>query len=588
MNGKKADGIAVLVRDAFDKYSADFLSITRQARRKFEDRDWKGGYEFALLRLGLYDRSLQRLADRIGRVWNMRKRRRKLWIDARKEYSDLIAGRHDSELAETYFNSVTRKILMTVGLDREIEYFHLKPRKRKNKAQESVFRRYPLEGETSGLIRRILEDFGFESGFTDIWRDSELVAREIDLHLWPLIHGERTCSFDFIKAPFFRNKVAYLVGRINIDDRRIPLVMPLYNSSSGIYVDTVLLDEANVSIIFGFAHSYFHVRVDRHDAIIDFLKSILPKKPVAELYISIGYNRHGKTEFYRDLHRFVHESKEQFITAPGKEGSIMIAFTLPDYGAVFKVIKDFPCFIRSDDITTKSVGASEVRYQYDFVCRRDRVGRIVDTQEFENLKFRKKRFTEALLREFRIAARNAVSIENDYVIIRHAFLQRKVVPLPIYLYEEDDAESIRNVIIDFGYFLKDLAAIGIFLSDLFNNWNYGVTRRGKIVLYDYDDVIPLEKANFRVKPEPRNDYEEFAREDAWITAVPTDFFMDEIYRFLGIPRSLKGIFISEHATLFSLDFWRDMKAKYHAGEIVDITPYDRRKRFPVARPDIAD
>lgn len=584
--GEQARELASIVKDAFDKHSSEFLSITRQARSKFESRDWKGGYKMAQRRLGLYERSLIRIAERIRGAFGRGKSNRKLWIAAKEIYSDLIRGRHDFELAETFFNSVTRKILITVGLDRDVEYFHLKSPRHENKPDTPVFREYRQQGRTSELIKAILEDFQFKTEFVDIRRDSELVAREIDLYLWPLIHGEKICSFDVIKTPFYRNKVAYLVGRINVDDGHVPLVLPLYNSPSGIFVDTVLLDEANVSNVFGFAHSYFHVEVDRHDAIIEFLKSILPKKPVAELYISIGYNRHGKTEFYRDLHRFVHQSKEQFMIAPGREGSVMIAFTLPDYGAVFKVIKDYPCFIRSDDITNKSIDRSEVKFQYDFVCSRDRVGRIVDTQEFENLKFRKRRFTPGLLNEFQLVAKNAVRIEDDYVIIRHAFLQRKVVPLPIYLFEEQDAETIRNIILDFGYFIKDLAAVGIFLSDLFNNWNYGVTRRGKIVLYDYDDVILLEEANFRDKPSPRNDFEEFAAEEAWISAEPNDFFMDEIKRFLGIPQPLKGIFFGEHPELFAIDFWHDMKKRYLEGEIVDITPYDRRRRFP-NRPSIS-
>ncbi len=580
MKAEKARALATMAIEAFDGYSAEFRSITRQARRVFESRAWKDGYKNAQRRLGLYEHFLFRVAERINRTFGNRKRNRNLWLAAKDIYSHEIRGRHDFDLAETFFNSITRKILMTVGLDRVVEFFHLKNPRHDNKPDHPVFRRYLPDGGTGGLICRIFEDFKFKTPFSDLRGDSELAAREIDLYLWPLIHGNKARSFDIIKTPFFRNKVSYIVGRINIGRRYIPLVLPLYNTPSGIFLDTVLLDESNVSNIFGFGHSYFHVEIDRHDAVIDFLKSILPKKPIAELYISIGYNRHGKTEFYRDLHRFVHESKEQFITAPGKEGSVMIAFTLPDYGAVFKVIKDYPCFIRSDDITDKTIDRSQVEYQYDFVCRRDRVGRIVDTQEFENLKFRRKRFSKELLREFELAARNTVDIDRDYVVIRHAYLQRKVIPLPIYLFAERKVESIRSIILDFGYFVKDLAANGIFLSDLFNNWNYGVTRRGKIVLYDYDDVILLEQANFRRKPTPRNDFEEFASEETRIVAGPNDFFIDELRHFLGIPPSLQGVFMAEHGDLFTLDYWRDMQRKNREGEIVDITPYDRRKKFP--------
>lgn len=586
MKGKAPEILASIIRDSFDKYSREFLSITRQAGKKFETRDWKGGYRSAQRRLDLYDHSLQSISVEIENTLGTRSQSKSVWAASKTTFSHLIDGRHDFELAETYFNSVTRRILKTIGLDREVEFFHLKSPPHNNLPDNSIFTEYIPQGKTARLIQMILEDFKFKSPYLDIECDSDFASREIDLHLWPLVHGNRVKSFDIIKTPFLRNKVAYIVGRINLGRRFIPLVLPLYNSPSGIFLDTVLLDEDNVSKVFGFGHSYFQVEVDRHDALIDFIHSILPKKPIAELYISFGYNRHGKTEFYRDLHRFVHESKEQFIIAPGKEGSVMIAFTLPDYGAVFKIIKDFPCFIRSEEITDKTIERSEVAYQYNFVCRRDRVGRIVDTQEFENLKFRKKRFSAELLREFEIAAKETVAIDGDYVVIRHAYLQRKVVPLPIYLFAERKAEAIRSIILDFGYFIKDLAASGIFLSDLFNNWNYGVTRRGKIVLYDYDDVILLDRANFRSKPVPRNNHDEFETDDARIVAGPNDFFIDELKHFLGIPPSLHGIFLAEHADLFTLEYWQDMQRKDRAGEIVDITPYDRRKKFP-NRPRLA-
>ncbi len=580
-----AGKVAELIREAFDSYTIEFLEITRKAKIRFEKKEWKGGYKDTVHRSELYDRTLARVSFEINQIINKHGNARNILIAAKQNFEDLIARRHDFELAETFFNSVTRKLLSTVGIDREVEFFHLEDPPPVVLPLEPIFNRYVHEKSTTELIRKIILDFKFKVEYEDIVRDSEFVARELNLYLWPIIHNDNSFVIEVIKTPFFRNKAAYLVGRIQADSHYFPFVLPLYNGDSGIYVDTVLLDEADVSVVFGFAHSYFRVEFSRHDALIDFIKSILPKKPVAELYISIGYNRHGKTEFYRDLHRFVHTSKEQFVIAPGKEGSVMIAFTLPDYGAIFKIIKDRPCFIRTDDITTKSIERSEVINQYNFVCKRDRVGRIVDTQEFENLKFKKKRFSKELLKEFRIAAKEAVSFEDEYVIIRHAYLQRKVVPLPIFLDEEKDPEMIRNIVLDFGYFFKDLTATGIFLCDLFNNWNYGVTKRGKVVLYDYDDVIPLEDANFRIKPWSRDEYNDMRGDEEWISSAPYDFFIDEIDHFLGIPYLLKGIFKSVHGDLFTLEFWLNMTKRFRAGEIVDITPYDRRKRFRNIRID---
>ncbi|MCX6831748.1 MAG: bifunctional isocitrate dehydrogenase kinase/phosphatase, partial [candidate division Zixibacteria bacterium] len=406
-----------------------------------------------------------------------------------------------------------------------------------------------------------------------------LVAQEIDLYLWPLVGYRDYDAIDVIRPLFYRNKVAYIIGRIVADSHYVPLILPLYHGDQGVYVDTVLLQEAEASRVFSFAHSYFQVVVDRHDALIRFLKSIMPHKHVAELYTSIGYNRHGKTEYYRDLHRFVHLSKEQFIIAPGREGAVMIVFTMPDYDYVLKIIKDTPCFLRTPDETPKTIGKAEVKRRYNMVCHRDRVGRMVDTQEFENLRFKRKRFSEELLEEFRVAANDAVNVLDDNIVVHHLYVQRRVTPLLMYLQQEKDPEQVRSVLIDFGYFLKDLAAAGIFPSDLFNIWNYGVTRRGRVVLYDYDDVMPLERINFRIKPQPQNEFEEMEPESDWIVAMPDDYFLDEMERYSGLPPALRAAFKSVHGDLYTLDFWSDMQRRIKDGEIVDITPYDRTKSF---------
>ena len=199
----------------------------------------------------------------------------------------------------------------------------------------------------------------------------------------------------------------------------------------------------------------------------------------------------------------------------------MIVFTMTDYDYVLKIIKDTPCFLRTSDETSKTISKEEVKRRYNMVCHRDRVGRMVDTQEFENLRFKRKRFSEELLEEFRVAASDAVNVLDDHIVVHHLYVQRRVTPLLIYLQQEKDPEQVRSVLIDFGYFLKDVAAAGIFPSDLFNIWNYGVTRRGRVVLYDYDDVMPLERINFRIKPQPQNEFEEMEPESDWIVAMPS-------------------------------------------------------------------
>ena len=580
---RRAVEAAAGIRGGFDAYAAEFAAITRRAKWRFQTRDWVGGHEDALERLDLYDRFLretvaatgERLGDGLGDE--------ELWTAIKAAFSRQIADRHDAELAETFFNSVTRRTFRTVGINRRIEFFSWDRRPAAPpESAEPAFRSYDCGADSRQALRRLLEDFRFTVPYQDRDRDADRVASEVDLYLYPLLGPGEGYRIEVLRSPFFRNKAAYLVGRIAAGGRRVPLVLPLYHGEDGVTVDTVLLTEEEVSKVFSFAFSYFHVLIERHDQIIAFLRSIIPEKPLAELYNSLGHNHHGKTEFYRDLHRFVHRSREPFVIAPGREGAVMSVFTLPDFNFVFKVIKDRPGFLRSPAVTDKTTTRREVMAQYVLVCRRDRVGRLVDTQEFENLRFRRARFAAPLLEELRLAAREAVAIEGEHVVLRHLYVQRKVTPLPLFLAEERHPEVLRRLVLDFGWFLKDLAATGIFPSDLFNTWNYGVTRRNRVVLFDYDDVIPLEAASFREKPRTLDEADEMAPEEDRIVATALDFFIDEMQSYSGVPQRLKGVFELVHRDLFTLEFWRRMKERVSTGELVDITPYDRSRKF---RPD---
>lgn len=574
-----ADHAARLTLGAFEKFQSTFRTITRRAQQRFEACDWQGGRRDAAERMDAYEVTLNELVTQLEFSFGPPGREQTFWAGAKERFSALITGGYDKDRAETFFNSVTRKMMQTVGLNREIEFFHLHPPSPPAVPEAIICRRFEYQGDTAALVRSLLDSFPFRAPFREIGCDAARIAQEIDLRLWPILAQEFQYTIEAISTPFFRNKVAYIVGRIGVDLHKIPLIIPLYNGPEGIYADTVLLHESESKIVFSFAYAPFFVDVERYDTLIRFLTSIMPDAKPAELSTALGYDRHAKTEFYRDLHRFVHVSREQFIIAPGLEGAVMIAFTLPHYDFVFKLIKDRPCFLRSHWETSKTITKEKVRFQYDFVARRDPAGRMVDTQEFENLRFRKKRFTPPLLWEFSEAAKDAVSITNDYVTIRHLYVQRKVIPLPMFFEREKDPEVIRHILIDFGYFLKDIAASGVFPCDLFNTWNYGVTQWGRVVLYDYDDVVPIERIRFREKPLPQDETLETEPEENWIIASDEDFFVDEIDRYSGIPRPLKTLFASVHGDLYTLEFWNALMERVRSGEVFDVIAYDRSKRF---------
>jgi len=571
--------ISALIFKAFRKYLSKYYAITKRAKERFKNRAWKEIRQDSADRLLLYDNVITELTEKIELNLQNVDDKKSFWIQLKETYSESIVNYCNANIAETFFNSLSRKIFNTVGLDRELEFFYLTRNEEKKLCGPLIYKTYTDSFSTKELVKQIILDQNFNTPFEDFNRDVEYISNEIDLFLWPYIRAGKCYSIDIIRSCFYRNKVAYVVGRISIESSYIPLILPLYNAEFGIYIDSVLLDKIDANNIFSFVYSYFLVNINLPNQLISFLKTILLEKQVSELYNSIGFPRHGKTEFYRELHRFVHISKEKFEYARGEEGAVMIVFTLPNFNYVFKVIKDRPCFLRSSNITNKVIQKSRVRYMYNFVSLKDRVGRLVDTQEFENLRFKTKRFSNELLGDFIKIAKDTIKISGDYVIINNIYIQRKVTPLPIFLYEESNINDLRRIVIDFGYFFKDLAASGLFPADLFNIWNYGVTENKRIVSYDYDDIIPLENANFRIKPSAMDEFEEISPGEEWIIADKNDYFMDEIEKFIGLPEKLKGLFGSVHKDLYTLDFWDRIKEKVMSGEIIDIIPYERTKRF---------
>ena len=237
-----------------------------------------------------------------------------------------------------------------------------------------------------------------------------------------------------IKPAFYRGMGAYLVGRLFSGSHSIPLALALIHTPEGVVIDSALLDEDSVSILFSFAHSYFHVEVERPYDLVHFLKTMMPRKRTGELYISLGYHKHGKTELYRDLLDHLAYTQERFEIARGQRGMVMLVFTMPSYDIVLKLIKDH--FNYPKDSTRK-----EVMAKYDLVYRQDRAGRLVDAQSFEYLEFSRDLFSEELLEALQRDCSQSVCIGEDTVVLAHAYFQRRVIPLDIFVREAREAAA---------------------------------------------------------------------------------------------------------------------------------------------------
>lgn len=520
-------------------------------------------------RLDLYKKVIDRVVGEIGGLLAERGYEKLVWVSMKAVYSGLISLRDDWELAETFFNSVTRRIFATVGLDPQIEFVDTDFDSPPTPSVGPVYKTFINHGSLERLVTDILSFYDLGVEYEDFKRDRHATVREITARL-EKPDGFRVEQAEMIEPVFYRGKGAFLIGRLRgPQGRLLPITIALLNLDKGLEVDAVLLEEDELNIIFSFTRSYFHARVARSYDMVGFLKSIMPQKRTAELYISLGFNKHGKTELYRNLLEHLATSNDQFETARGIPGMVMTVFTLLSYDMVFKIIKD-----RFDFPKTNT--PQEVKAKYQLVFKHDRAGRLIDAQEFEHLKFERSRFSEPLLAELQRVAAKTVTVNDKHVIIQHAYIERRVTPLNLYLQEAGEAAA-RAAVIDCGNTIKDLAATNIFAGDMLLK-NFGVTRHGRIVFYDYDELTSVTACNFRNFPQPANPDEEMAAEP-WYSIGENDVFPEEFKTFLGLHGNLREVFIQHHSDLFYVEYWWKLQKRLGDGEILDIFPYPERNRF---------
>jgi isocitrate dehydrogenase kinase/phosphatase len=557
---------AAILEDTFLSYIKEFQRFTLQARLRFEARDWKGALQDSADRLDVYSRLVGHTAEHLHDLLDADAREKTTWRAMKAAYLRRVGDRTDSELAETFFNSITRRIFTTVGVDEDLEFVADSPALADTEAGVlDVTDIFPCVPTVRDAVVRLLRRHEFSIGYEALSSDVTFVARAIEEHC----RGAEIVSIQAVRSLFFRNKGAYVVGRVRTRAGDHPMAIALLNESGRVSVDAVLLNEDEVSIVFSFSRSYFFVDATRPSALVDFLRAIMPKKPPGEMYTSLGHNKHGKTLFYRNLLEHLSDTDEKFDFAPGARGMVMLVFTMPGLDAVFKVIRD-------RFAPPKTSTREEVMAKYQLVFKHDRAGRLVDAQEFEHLRFDRRRFSEELLRELDAEASESVTVGEDSVVIRHVYTERKVAPLDLYLRESSPAGA-RAAILDYGAALRDLAASRIFPGDLLLK-NFGVTRHGRLVFYDYDELCLLEQCHFRAMPAPASDEEEWAGEP-WYYVGPQDVFPEEFLSFLGLTPPLREAFLSAHAELLTPDFWWRMQELHKAGIVADLRAYPPTRRL---------
>ena len=575
LSDTRAFAIAQAMLEGFNRHYTLFRQVSAEAKGRFERADWHGQQRAQRERIEFYDKRVQEGVERLQHEFDAASLPMDVWQQVKLHYIGLLVNHHQPECAETFFNSVTTKIL-------HHSYFHndfifVRPAvsteyiENDEPAATPTYRAYyPTRETLRETWRRIITNFQLALEFQDLARDVEHVCESVTAEL-----GDYRFRTNFqvqvLASLFFRNKGAYVVGKIINGFRETPFALPiLHNRKGRLVVDAALFGEDELLMLFSFARAYFMVDMEVPSAYVQFLRSMMPHKPRSEIYNAIGLAKQGKNLFYRDFLYHLRHSSDHFRIAPGIKGMVMVVFDLPSFPYVFKVIKDaYP----PQKETTREI----IRSKYLLVKQHDRVGRMADTLEYTNVAFPRARFDEELVAELKRDCPSLIEDEDgENLVIRHVYIERRMIPLNIYL-ADATPEQIERAVIEYGNAIKDLVSANIFPGDML--WkNFGVTRNGKVVFYDYDEIEYLTDCNFRKVPEPRNE-EEAMSGDVWYTVRPHDVFPETFEPFLLGNPVVREVFMRHHAELLDPAFWQAHKERILAGDVLDVFPYDPKRRF---------
>ena len=570
-----AQRIAGVLMAGFDKHYRLFRECSGTAKQRFEQGQWLEGQKAVRDRIQFYDDRVRETSARLLDDYHADTLDDAIWQQTKLLYLGMLTDHKQPELAETFFNSVFCKIMHRTYFHNDFIFVRPAVSTEYIESEPPAYRSYyPAVGGFRATIHRMFTDFGWTREFADLRRDVDHVYRTILDHLGELPRREANFQIQVLHSAFYRNKAAYVIGKVINGAVEYPFTVPVLHDGEGrLFLDALLLDSGRIGMLFSLSRAYFMVDMEVPSAYVQFLRSIMPNKPRSELYTMLGLGKQGKTMFFRDLFYHLHHSQDRFVAAPGIRGLVMMVFTLPSYPYVFKIIKDVFG-------ATKEVDHETVRRKYQLVKQVDRVGRMADTLEFSYAALPKDRFAPELIAELRDVAPSLIEEDGDDLVIKHLYIERRMVPLNIWLEEADRAgrsDLVEQAVIEYGNAIRELAIANIFPGDML--WkNFGVTRYGRVVFYDYDEIEYMTDCNFRRIP-PAPDYESEMSGEPWYTVRKNDVFPEEFERFLLVSPAIRSAFMKHHADLLDASFWQGAQEDIRRGSVRDFFPYPESLRF---------
>lgn len=561
------DAAAQLLKDRFADYNARFGAITQRAGTHFELGDWAQARDDARARIMLYDICVAETTAALAELLADQLADKPVWSQIKQRYAELISVLLDQELNKTFFNTLSRRFFKTREVDADIEFVALDIEPTDRITHPVSRKSYAVFNDLADEFARVLSDVPLRRPWAERGACAARLAQALAEQLGdfgPVV------AIEMLETLFYRERRAYLVGRVFGERRFVPLVIAIANGADGLYADAVISDVEQVAQVFGFTRAYFHADLATVGDAVVFLRTLLPRKPLDELYTVLGRAKQGKTERYRHFFRHLAaHPDERLVVADGERGMVMAVFTLPSYPLVFKVIRDH--FGAS-----KAMQRADVIARYAWVFQHDRVGRLVDAQEFRHLRFPLAQFAAAMRDELLQSCSASCHIDGKHLVVGHCYIERRLRPLNLYL-REVDADAAQRAICDYGQSIKDLARSNIFPGDLLLK-NFGMTRHGRAIFYDYDELALLDECNFRRLPQARFDEDE-TRAEAWFQVGENDVFPEQFLNFLGLNDALRGALVDAHGEIFDPGWWREVQVRIVAGDYADLPPYPQRMRL---------
>ena len=581
--GTNAHQIALALIQGFNKHYALFRQTCQEAKTRFEKADWLGVHRAVKERIRFYDDRVDECVERLQTEFDAQSLDDSTWQQVKLLYIGLLLNHKQPELAETFFNSVTTKILHRTYFHNDFIFVRPTISTENLEAEEAAtYRSYYADADgLRGAIREIIRDFQWQRQFADFERDVNYVYHAIRRHLKEMPGREVNFQIQVLGSAFYRNKAAYIIGKAINGATEYPFAIPVLHDNEGaLYLDTILLDGWRIGLLFSLSRAYFMVDMEVPSGYVQFLRAIMPNKPRSEIYIMLGLGKQGKTMFFRDFIYHLHHSQDKFIMAPGIRGLVMLVFTLPSYPYVFKIIKDVFG-------SSKEMDRATVKKKFMMVKQVDRVGRMADTLEFSNVMFPLERFSDEILDELERLAPSCFEIDGNQLIIKHLYIERRMEPLNIHLDRMDKSNNIdglEHAIREYGNAIRELAQANIFPGDML--WkNFGVTRYGRVVFYDYDEIEYMTDINFRKIP-PAPDFETEMSGEVWYPVARNDVFPEEFSTFLLGSPQIRKIFMKHHKDLLKPAFWQAAQENIRAGHVEDFFPYPEDLRFVQSRPTV--